>query len=61
MAKKAKSKDEIEETLRHIFRESGVEPKDNVILRLLRYWVESTAQAQARGIKIKQMVDKEGK
>lgn len=62
---KRKSKapaDEPADTIEHIIRESGV-IDESLIARLVRnlkpFWVKSTADAQARGLKIREIVEKE--
>lgn len=59
---KLQQTDEPAQTIEHIVRESGVtdEPTvERVVRNLKPFWAKSTADAQVRGFKIRQIIEKE--
>lgn len=58
-AKSKTNNDPTVDTLEEIFESEGVEPKRSLINKLLFFWVKSTADAQARGVRIAHKVNKE--
>lgn len=62
MRKKLKETDEPARTIEHIVRESGVTDESTVarvVKNLKPFWAQSTGQAQARGFRVGQKIEKE--
>lgn len=62
MPKKLIEKDEPAQTIEHIVRESGVTDETllaRVVKNLKPFWAKSTGEAQARGFRVGQKIEKE--